>query len=231
MQDIQSKTTFNVKCLSDDICSHIITDGQWLQENILCLVSNAAKYTKNGTVDISYSIQKGSSQSSFLIKNSLRLGGDSGEDNNNNNDSFQNLIHSVDVDYTPTTMRALSQKPTTWGQIEMGSLSLRFTGLVESIKEAESASEHLPGDGMTTEQAVGDDGGRFATIAEDDGDHRMMNAVIESVKDGPLFIHFEVEDNGIGISPDMLGNLFRPFKQAQRMTGGAGLGLYCLAKR
>ena len=225
MQDIQSKTTFNVKCLSDDICSHIITDGQWLQENILCLVSNAAKYTKNGTVDISYSIQKGSSQSSFLIKNSLRLGSDSGEDNN---ESFQNLIHSVDVDYTPTTMRALSHT-NTWGQIELGSLSLRFTGPVEPIKEADSPSEHLPGDGMTAEQTVGARS-RFVTIAEDDGDHR-MTAARESVKDGPLFIHFEVEDNGIGISPDMLGNLFRPFKQAQRMTGGAGLGLYCLAKR
>jgi len=40
-----------------------------------------------------------------------------------------------------------------------------------------------------------------------------------------------VEDNGIGLSPEMMANLFRPFKQAQRMTGGTGLGLYSLAKR
>ena len=207
--------------MSDDICSHIITDGQWLQENILCLVSNAAKYTKNGTVDISFCVQKGSSQSSFLIKNSLRLGSDSGEDSH---ESSQNLIHSVDRDYTPTSMRIMSRKPTKWDQIEIGSLSLKFTGLVEPIKEVDSPSEHLFG----ADQVVGDRG-RFATIVEDDVEQRVASRV--SAKDGPLFIHFEVEDNGIGISPDMLGNLFRPFKQAQRMTGGAGLGLYCLAKR
>ena len=40
-----------------------------------------------------------------------------------------------------------------------------------------------------------------------------------------------VEDNGIGISADDQNNLFEPFKQAQRRTGGTGLGLYSLKKR
>jgi hypothetical protein len=35
------------------ICSHIITDKQWLQENILCLLSNAEKYSpKNSKKNI-----------------------------------------------------------------------------------------------------------------------------------------------------------------------------------
>lgn len=33
-----------------NICSHIITDKQWLQENILCLLSNAVKYSSRGKV-------------------------------------------------------------------------------------------------------------------------------------------------------------------------------------
>ena len=170
-------------------------------------------------------------KSSFLIKNTLRLEVDHGE---GHHESTQDLIHSVDVDYTPSS---ISQKPLSWGQIELGALSLRFNG---PIKEGgESMSEHMPGEStMTMTAAEHDVRGRFTSIAEEDGDHKIMSAdgggaasSSSSSKDGPLFIHFEVEDNGIGISPDMLGSLFRPFKQAQRMTGGAGLGLYCLAKR
>jgi hypothetical protein len=36
---------------------------------------------------------------------------------------------------------------------------------------------------------------------------------------------------GIGISEDARERLFQPFKQAQRRTGGTGLGLYSLLKR
>jgi signal transduction histidine kinase len=34
----------------DTICSHIITDKQWLQENMLCVLSNSVKYTFEGLV-------------------------------------------------------------------------------------------------------------------------------------------------------------------------------------
>jgi hypothetical protein len=42
---------------------------------------------------------------------------------------------------------------------------------------------------------------------------------------------FEVEDHGIGISDQEMSQLFKPFKQTQRLAGGTGLGLYSLAKR
>jgi signal transduction histidine kinase len=35
----------------------------------------------------------------------------------------------------------------------------------------------------------------------------------------------------VGIAPDLKDQLFAPFKQAQRMTGGTGLGLYSMKKR
>ena len=44
-------------------------------------------------------------------------------------------------------------------------------------------------------------------------------------------ILLSVEDAGIGISKEDRSNLFQPFKQAQRMAGGTGLGLYSLSKR
>jgi signal transduction histidine kinase len=41
----------------------------------------------------------------------------------------------------------------------------------------------------------------------------------------------EVRDEGVGVSEEMRGTLFRPFVQAQRRAGGTGLGLYSLALR
>ena len=38
--------------LPSSMCSHILTDKQWLQENILCLLSNAVKFTPHGKIDL-----------------------------------------------------------------------------------------------------------------------------------------------------------------------------------
>lgn len=53
MQTIQAKVKLD--CQVDPsvdrvVSSHIITDKQWLQENILCLLSNAVKYSMKGVV-------------------------------------------------------------------------------------------------------------------------------------------------------------------------------------
>ena len=55
----------------------------------------------------------------------------------------------------------------------------------------------------------------------------------DSREDTPTkrMLQLTVEDTGIGISEESRKNLFQPFKQAQRMAGGTGLGLYSLSKR
>ena len=55
--------------------------------------------------------------------------------------------------------------------------------------------------------------------------------VDEEESERSQFLLFEIEDTGIGVSEEAMKNLFNPFKQAQRLAGGTGLGLYSLAKR
>jgi signal transduction histidine kinase len=56
MLHVQSKVSIILNPISERICSHIITDKQWLQENILCLLSNAVKYSSRGNVSITVSL-------------------------------------------------------------------------------------------------------------------------------------------------------------------------------
>jgi CheY-like chemotaxis protein len=56
MRGIQTRIEIKVLPMSKSICSHIITDSLWFQENILCLLSNAVKYTTSGEVKIKVSV-------------------------------------------------------------------------------------------------------------------------------------------------------------------------------
>jgi len=114
MRSMQTSIPINLETPPQDLAKHIITDGQWLQENILCLISNAVKYSIGGSIDIRI----------ILLTDNEQL-------------------------------------------------------------------EHL----------------------------------------SQSMIQFEVEDHGIGIPADIRQQLFAPFKQAQRLAGGTGLGLYSMSKR
>lgn len=62
-------------------------------------------------------------------------------------------------------------------------------------------------------------------------DHGSINirALVSEKHDDRVVIRFEVQDTGIGISPDKTSQLFKPFKQVDASTtrkyGGTGLGL------
>ena len=57
MKNIQEKIGIVLRAVPKEICSHIITDKQWLQENVLCLLSNAVKYSAEGEVTVTIALK------------------------------------------------------------------------------------------------------------------------------------------------------------------------------
>jgi signal transduction histidine kinase len=117
VRTLQSSVLIQFLPLPAGICRYIITDKHWLGENILCVLSNAVKYSNEGVVNINVE-----------------------------------LVGGLDV--------------------------------------------------------------KKGLLPESD-----------------YFVQINIIDEGIGISEEARERLFQPFKQAQRSTGGTGLGLYSLLKR
>ena len=49
---LESGKLITLQPLTEDICPHIISDKHWLSENVLCLLSNAVKYSDDGSIDV-----------------------------------------------------------------------------------------------------------------------------------------------------------------------------------
>jgi signal transduction histidine kinase len=58
IRGLQNSVAITFQGCDDTICSHIITDKHWLQENIFCYLSNAVKHTPDiGSINIRCSLQ------------------------------------------------------------------------------------------------------------------------------------------------------------------------------
>ena len=52
INQIQTSRSIVIHAFNSLICSHITSDKHWLSENILCLLSNATKFSDSGTIDV-----------------------------------------------------------------------------------------------------------------------------------------------------------------------------------
>jgi CheY-like chemotaxis protein len=145
MTNMQARIEIKLMPILEQICSHVMTDKQWFQENVLCLLSNAVKYSSAGRVDIKISL--------------------------------------VDIENENGT----KQQDAGEGKFEFNI-------------------------------------NNFPLFLFDYGGKKNEKSTV-------VMLLIEIEDTGIGVSDEMMTKLFTPFKQAQRLAGGTGLGLFSLAKR
>lgn len=174
MRDIQHRTTIDLMPMSKDICSHVITDKQWFQENILCLLSNAVKYSNGGHVTVTITKEV------ICAEDERLCGGDT---------------TAVEGMKSATRFKTSQVRP-------MVSTSMAS---LQSFRLSEVPAQHVSNE--------------LSSYHDDVSLHRL-----EVVK-------VQVEDQGIGLSKEAMATLFHPFRQAQRLAGGTGLGLFSLARR
>ena len=119
-------------------------------------------------------------------------------------------------------------------------ISARASGNREKKKDAEKSE----GEGEREAEMVASNPGQLSRLTSCPSvseDHRIASSSGEGegttgtgtsthVAVG-TFLLIEVTDTGVGLSDAEMKSLFSPFKQAQRLAGGTGLGLFSLAKR
>ncbi len=174
MKNVQDRVSVELLELPKEIsCRYIITDRQWLQENVLCLLSNAVKYTNRGKVTITLSY-------------------------------FEKHVKSNKKRPSGSSMFA-----------SMNSMS------------SAALNQEAPKESILSDKMSGKSGTCWMASTSIGSDEHNKSIRITTKP----YLLIEIEDNGIGVSPTNMTQLFKPFKQAQRLAGGTGLGLYSLAKR
>ena len=207
MKHIQQKITVKLLDIPKDICSHLITDKQWLQENVLCLLSNAVKYSSEGQVTISLKLE-----------------------------TFENVYSEEHValpDGGVVDCMEKNKSAATEASSQYGFLSRWFSFNLQSDNVKKSWPMNFRRL-CTTNKLVAKVVPVVATSAPVYHSPAPLTSVPSNtslVAPSSNYLVFEVEDEGIGIPDQRMNQLFAPFKQTQRLAGGTGLGLFSLAKR
>ena len=68
INQLQSAREIVVHRLPRELCSYIISDKHWLSENILCLLSNAMKFSNEGSVDVRIKVLHDSDHPSEIMR-------------------------------------------------------------------------------------------------------------------------------------------------------------------
>jgi CheY-like chemotaxis protein/signal transduction histidine kinase len=212
------KNSIHMEPIPAEICEAIITDKQWLQENLLCLLSNAVKYSHGKGVTVNVK----------LIPSSTTT------NNNNSNSNRPAALETTDL-ISPSNdnnrvglmSRTMTETPSTTDRT--------FSFDHVSSASADSKATHLPSihyqrplliKGRSSQQAA-----YFAKqekVEEESVTNTsppslspMTNSAAQS-KQKKMLLCFEVIDSGIGVPESHKRQLFRPFQQTLQGEYGVG---------
>lgn len=196
MVGAQSTIPVSLIDVPDQIARFLITDKQWLQENVLCLLSNACKFSSSGQVTVSASlVEDGVAPSSTV---------------------------GIAVPGTPassasSTLSMARHKCT--AHMNRSSHSVTPIAELPNLSDKSDDQNLDQNAGQSIRAECPQHGDTFLSTTRSENELRSFK------------IRVEVVDEGIGLSEDAMAHLFQPFKQAQRLAGGTGLGLFSLSKR
>ena len=215
MRNIQSKMKITVLANAGKkpICSHVVTDRLWLQENLLCLLSNAVKYSNDGEVTIRLRLQK----EDYLDDGDFD-GEDSFSDNEDDDEEeYNGMIRRTRSNGTPRQSK-LTITMSTSGSSKLGD------------HKGSNDSQDAEGNGNKI-NFTNDGRPNMASLVRTMSQTSAASHTGRPMSRRKKMLVVEVEDTGIGMTEEAMKILFNPFNQTQRLAGGTGLGLFSLAKR
>ena len=175
-----------VRPLPPDLCPCIISDKHWFVENLLCLLSNAVKYSDHGDVDL-----------------------------------YVDLVDAAAME-SSTPPHTPAEGPT-----------IAKTDTVEMIRVPEASSRLFNKDAVafTIRRKARDALAMESSKSEFPKTTRSTVGALVGGEQPAKVILVAVEDRGVGVPAEARSSLFQPYGQAQRRTGGTGLGLFSMFKR
>ena len=220
MQNIQNRIQIILNKIPNEICSCIITDKQWLQENILCLLSNAVKYSTNGIVSITVVLESIPKANLNQLKAAEVSAPEPSKGSSKSSKKMQppsktNRILPVSFSFYSKTNNTKNNNATKRREPEISVRNLEISRYHHNMGSMSNVNQK--------EKTARERARILAETLEDDDEREDDHY--------DYYLRFEIEDTGIGMSEDSMLSLFNPFKQTQRLAGGTGLGLYSLAKR
>jgi CheY-like chemotaxis protein/signal transduction histidine kinase len=218
----------------------LATDKQWLEENMLCLLSNAVKYTSEGRVTVRVSamtVPVSAAVSPLLLQpqqSQPPLSTASGELLGH---TAPTVVNSLSLDLPVTNNNndiiILNSNNNSSNSNNNNNITSNNTSTSTS---GSNRNYLLRSSSMDSLLLLGGGGG--AGSSKNNHSHNNNNNNRSRSSSGcpntntVQQVRIEVEDAGPGVSESDLLRLFSPsHRQQERLSGGAGLGLYSLFKR
>ncbi len=229
VRNIQQRVTIQAHS-SLNLHTTVRTDRVWLEENLLCTLSNAIKYSTSNTVELSLSIvtidtlrkTAGRTEDEVMTEkgrpSSARANFVAPEQNDKRIERNNKPIEVYNVNPNSTEEEKKSAHRVS-SDVWFATKTVRRASRGYALVYPRVGSSEFTTCNSSTSSI--DCKGRIPSKSS-------LNGLSE--EDTRQFVLFEVKDTGKKLSIQEIESFFNPFEQ-QRLSGGTGLGLYSLAKR
>jgi signal transduction histidine kinase len=190
-----------------EICSHIITDKQWLQENLMCLLSNAVKYSHKGVISVSLSLTE------HDICTDLSIAAQSAT--KPLSPRWSGALRYKDSSPSSSFLTSFRVLRSFWSS---ASWDRKYNPSSSAAAEDEEREEFATVElhNRADQHAVESPTSPLSLSSKRSDDITPINISLSSdnsIKASMVFLRVEIQDTGIGLSCDAMQSLFRSLVQ------------------